>query len=306
MSGETVGGDAGTGTGATGSTTATAQTGAAAASTVAAPAQWWGADATLGLDADTQGWLQNKGWNNHESVAKALPDILKAYRSVESMVGKDKVVWPKDFSKSDDPAVKDIRSKMGVPDRWEDYGLQPLGADGKPIPNADKSYANAMAQAFHKLGIGKDAAAAIAAEHTRLGGVVQEAQQAAIGRQQAADHDRVMQAWGNDADRNLSATQHAFKALGMNNQDLVKLENAMGTEWMLNHLKTIGLGMAEDGGAGAGQGGGFMTAEAAHAKMQDLGKDTAWVKRYQEGGQAEAMEWSKLENIIAAASGRAA
>ncbi len=160
------------------------------ASTVEAPGgggeSWF-----AGFDGDTQGWLENKGWTAAED---GLAQMVRAHRSLESMMGRDKVVWPKDAH--DKAAWAEIHRRMGVPTTWEDYGLVPLGADGKPDEAADRSYADGMAQVFLKLGVGRETASALATEHAKLQVMLTAADNDAFQRTSAQDFDTLRREWG--------------------------------------------------------------------------------------------------------------
>src|SRR5882757_6971704 len=72
-----------------------------------------------GLDSDTKGWLENKGWSGE----RALPEVIKAHRNLESLVGRDKLPLPKD--EHDTEGWNRVYEKLGRPARWEDYGIEP-------------------------------------------------------------------------------------------------------------------------------------------------------------------------------------
>jgi hypothetical protein len=247
------------------------------------------------LDGDTQGWLENKGWTAEDG----LTQMVRAHRSLESMMGRDKVVWPKDAQ--DKTAWAEIHRRMGVPSRWEDYGLAPLGPDGKPDEAADRSYADGMAQVFHKLGIGKETAAALASEHAKLQSVLTAADDDAFQRSSAQELDAMRREWGGEADHRLGAAQRAARAFGLEPQVMGKMERAIGTRAMLTLLSDIGTAISEDRGTGAGGfgGGGWLTPEAANARLVELRGDQEWTKRYFAGDKSAIAEYDRLISAVA-------
>ncbi len=217
------------------------------------------------FDGETQGWLENKGWTAEDG----LTQMVRAHRSLESMMGRDKVVWPKDAQ--DKQAWSEIHRRMGVPQSWEDYGLAPLGPDGKPDAAADRSYADGMAQVFHKLGIGKETASALATEHAQIQAALTQADNESFQRTSAQDFDTLRREWGGEADQRLAAAQRASRAFGLEPQAMGKIERAIGTRAMLTLLSDIGTAISEDRGTGTGGfgAGGWLTPEAANARLVD-------------------------------------
>jgi hypothetical protein len=248
------------------------------------------------LDGDTQSWLENKGWITAED---GLAQMVRAHRNLEGMMGRDKVVWPKDAQ--DKTAWAEIHRRMGVPSRWEDYGLTPLGADGRPDEAADRSYADGMAQVFHKLGIGRDTAIALATEHGKLQSLLTAADNDAFQRQSTQDFEALRREWGSEADHRLASAQRASRAFGLEPQAMGKIERAIGTRAMLSLLSEIGSAISEDRGSGVGGfgAGGWLTPEAANARLVELRGDREWTKRYFAGDKSAIAEYDRLIAAVA-------
>jgi hypothetical protein len=248
-----------------------------------------------GFDGDTQAWLENKGWTTEDG----LTQMVRAHRSLESMMGRDKVVWPKDAQ--DKQAWAEVHRRMGVPERWEDYGLQPLGPDGKPDQAADRSYADGMAQVLHKLGIGKEQATALAGEHAKLQAVLTAADNDAFQRTSEQDFASLRREWGGEADHRLAAAQRAARAFGLEPASMGKIERAIGTRAMLTLLSEIGTAISEDRGTGTGNfgAGGWLTPEAANARLVELRGDQDWTRRYFAGDKSAIAEYDRLISAVA-------
>ncbi|GAB2176733.1 hypothetical protein [Dongia sp. agr-C8] len=248
------------------------------------------------FDGDTQGWLENKGWTAAED---GLAQMVRAHRSLESMMGRDKVVWPKDAQ--DKTAWAEIHRRMGVPSSWEDYGLVPLGADGKPDEAADRSYADGMAQVFLKLGVGRETASALATEHAKLQAMLTAADNDAFQRTSAQDFEALRREWGGEADSRLAAAQRASRAFGLEPATMGKIERAIGTRSMLTLLAEIGTAISEDRGSGAGGfgSGGWLTPEAANARLVELRGDREWTQRYFAGDKSAIAEYDRLISAVA-------
>jgi hypothetical protein len=215
------------------------------------------------------------------------------------MMGRDKIVWPKDAQ--DKQAWAEVHRRMGVPSAWEDYGLAPLGADGKPDAAADRSYADGMAQVFHKLGIGKDTATALATEHANLQAMLIEADNEAFQRSSTQDFEALRREWGGESDQRLAAAQRASRAFGLEPQVMGKIERAIGTRAMLTLLSDIGTAISEDRGTGAGgfDSSGWLTPEAANARLVELRGDQDWTKRYFAGDKSAIAEYDRLISAVA-------
>jgi hypothetical protein len=247
------------------------------------------------LDGETQGWLENKGWTAEDG----LTQMVRAHRSLEGMMGRDKVIWPKDAQ--DKQGWAEIHRRMGVPSSWEDYGLAPLGPDGKPDVAVDRSYADGMAQVFHKLGIGKETATALATEHATLQSALTAADNEAFQRSSAQDFDALRREWGGEADQRLAAAQRASRAFGLEPAVMGKIERAIGTRAMVSLLADIGTAISEDRGTGAGGfgSGGWLTPEAANARLVELRGDQDWTRRYFAGDKSAIAEYDRLISAVA-------
>jgi len=247
------------------------------------------------LDGDTQGWLENKGWTEGDG----LTQMVRAHRSLESMMGRDKVVWPKDAQ--DKQAWGEIHRRMGVPARWEEYGLVPLGADGKPDAAADRSYADGMAQVLHGLGIGKETATALATEHAKLQSALTAADNENFQRTSQQDFDALRREWGGESDARLAAAQRASRAFGIEPATMGKIERAIGTRAMVTLLAEIGVAISEDRGSGVGGfgGGGWLTPDAANARLVELRGDKDWTRRYFAGDKSAIAEYDRLIAAVA-------
>ena len=254
-----------------------------------------GGDWFAALDGDTQGWLENKGW----TAERGLTEMVRAHRNLEGMIGRDKVIWPKDAQ--DKTAWAEIHRRMGVPSSWEDYGLTPLGPDGKPDAAADRAYADGMAQVFLKLGIGKETAATLATEHAKLQSVLVAADNDAFQRTSEQEFDALRRDWGGEADHRLAAAQRASRAFGLEPVTMGKIERAIGTRAMVTLLAEIGTAISEDRGSGIGGfgAGGWLTPEAANARLVELRGDKDWTRRYFAGDKSAIAEYDRLIAAVA-------
>lgn len=268
-------------TGATGTVATTAATTATTTATTAAAQPWFG-----GFDTELQGYVQNKGWNAETKAA----DIIKSFRETERLVGLDKLPMPKDLNDKD--GYSRVYDRLGRPKSAADYGLKP--ADG-----GDPAFATTMAEVFHGLGLNKSQVDGIVGKYGEHAAAATAAANAEFARNSAAELDATRKEWGPSADQNFAAAQRATLQFGIDQPTMEKIERAIGTKAMLGLFSKIGGGLSEDRGAGVGNAAGFMTPEAAQAKLNDLKADQGWTKRYLDGGQVERAEYDKLITIVA-------
>ncbi len=80
-----------------------------------------------------------------------------------------------------------------------------------------------------------------------------------------------------------------------------KIERAIGTRSMLTLLAEIGTAISEDRGSGAGGfgSGGWLTPEAANARLVELRGDREWTRRYFAGDKSAIAEYDRLISAVA-------
>ena len=272
---------------------------ASAASTVDAPASSSGGGASApatqgtswygGFDAETRGYLANKGWANDKGPA----ELVKSYRNLERMQRAEQVPWPKDANDKD--GYDRIYARLGRPQSWQEYGVK-LPAGG------NQDYADTMLQAFHEAGLSSAQVQAISARSNARVAELRQAADQAFRTQSAAELDAVRQQWGPEADHNFAAAQRfavAAQSAGLDQAAMEKIERAIGTKAMMGLFAWAGRGLTEDRGPGGGQAFGRMSPNMAQARLNDLKHDKAWTDRYLAGGAAEKAEYDRLIGIVA-------
>jgi hypothetical protein len=265
---------------------ATVQQGPALAGNGVLDAANTGGNWFAGFDRETQGYLQNKGWTHAQGPA----ELVKAYRNLERFNGMDKLPLPRD--ENDAEGWNRTYDRLGRPARWQDYGID--------VPEgANRDYADHMAEIFHRAGLSTRQAQLIAAENEKFVTALQAESDHQFATGSQAELDAVRREWGADADRRFAAAQRAGLAFGIERETMEKIERAVGTRSFLGLMSRIGEGLTEDRGAGTGSSG-FMTPEAAQARLNDLKADRAWVRRYLNGDVGARADYDRLISIVAA------
>jgi hypothetical protein len=268
---------------------------AAVTGTPAAAPAWHGE-----LSADDIGWLQTKGWFGTDlakaEVQKTFPAMVKAYRTTESFVGRNKVALPKDAN--DTEGWDQFYAAAGRPPSPEAY-------EYKVPEGGDQAFGDAYAKMAHKYGLSTRQMQGLAADWNEFGMAQHQARAEAadhqFATQSAADVDAIRREWGAQYDPKMAAAQRAGHGFGISKETMNKIERAIGTKDFLSMMANIGAAVSEDTGSVPGETGssGHMTPEMAGARLKELQKDAAWLAKYQAGDQEAMAEKRKLDMAMA-------
>lgn len=227
-------------------------------------------------------WYQKAGvaQDHHEWLhAKQFADVntaLTSYRSLEGVVGRERLAVPKDAT--DTAALDAIYKTLGRPDKWEDYKL-PEGSkiDGEKW----KTYA----PVFHKHGASpalvNDIVTTLEAQAAEHAAAVEVERANAEKAEIAA----IEKEWGSALEANSDIAARAFRALGIDEATSDKIEAAIGYAATMKLFHNIGSGMSEakmhqDGTKGGNQDmGGSL--EGVKRQLDAKLKDAEFLKRYQ-------------------------
>lgn len=258
------------------------------------PAPWYAGKA----DDETMGVLQTRGWHDKPADVVAL-EAIKSYREAEKFLGapKDELlrVPRKDAPESD---IRAFWSRLGAPAEAKDYDFSIVkDSQGNPIPAERAEKLREIAAKHH---LPKDTAASVAADLLRA-----DETAAAAAR---ADHDAKVQEerakldknWGANREANLVVARNAAAVLGVSPEAVAALEDRVGYADVMEMFRKIGTKIGEDRFVRPENpgGDGVMTREQAVATKAELMRDTAWVKRYMDGGSEEARRMMALNALI--------
>lgn len=251
-----------------------------------------------GVDAETIGLWQNKGWKLDDPKELAT-GVTKAYRELERHFGAppDQILrMPKADAKPED--IKAFWGRLGTPGDPKDYDFSGVkNAAGEPIaaPLADAIRA-AAAEAL----LPKDAAAKVAQAVAKHLDAEQAAAATVTAAKIAEQKAALMKNWGINAEFNRLKAMEGARRLGITPEGVTALENQIGYAAVMEAMRKIGVGTSEDTFVerGAGSGGNPTTREGAVARKAELMADPAWGKRLTDGDVEAAREWKSLNTLI--------
>lgn len=209
-------------------------------------------------------WVQNKGFTDPKAA-------LNSYYNTEKLLGADRagrtVVLPKDENDKDGLAA--FRSKIGVPEKPEEYGL--------PVPEGhSEDFAKWASTVFHEAGIPKGAAATIAEKWNGYFSelLANQAKEDQLRSEQALDELR--KEWGDAFGQKSEFGRRGLKAYGsqagLDENDLNALEQSIGTAKMLKLFHALGETTKETDFAGGDKSGFTMTPAEAQSKLDEARK----------------------------------
>lgn len=259
--------------------------------TTAADAKWY----SNVQDADLRGFAELKGWDSPDKA-------LNSYRNLEKFQGLPPERLAKIPEQADAAGWAEFNKRFGwsAPEKAEDYGLKaPEGMPSELLgPLAEKLLGRKVPAEMAK-GIVDDYYAIMAesmkGEDTRLD-QANANETVQLKSEWGANYDQLAQL----ADR--AQTEFGKKA-GISDDHMALMREAMGPRAFNKLWAEIGSAVGEakfvEGGSVAPT---AMTPEAAQARLNQLGQDREWFKRYEAGGIPERQEFSRLMAIKANAA----
>jgi hypothetical protein len=266
---------------------AAAAASAAAAAAAASAAKPW----HDGIDAEFVGHAQNKGWKL-DDPKEAFVAAVKQAREAEKHFGVpvDRLVkMPAADAKPED--LRAFYERLGAPKEAKDYDFTAV---------KDTTIADALRSTAHAAGLSKDAAAAIAASVAKAI-ESKAATDTTLDAGKLAEQQAKLKAnWGDKFDFNHLAAIEGARRAGISQEAVKALEGQIGYDGVMEHFRKIGMNTREDtfverGASGTGD---VTTREGAVARKAELMADKAWGQRWLNGGQLEAREMLRLEQLI--------
>ncbi len=265
----------------TAATTTAATTTAAPAATEPAAFDWAGA----GLDTDSLGYVQTKGFKDPAAV-------LGSYRNLEKLHGvpaEQLVKLPGADAKPEDWAP--IYDKLGRPKTADMYDV--------PLPEGDTGeFAKTAKGWFHEAGLSVRQAKAVAEKwNEHVTSVVKTQTEAATAAAEQAVA-ALKTEWGTAFDANSALVDKAAETFGMTKDQLQALKQVMGPAGAMKFVHGLGTKLGVDdtmvGGGGQPAGFGRMTPEQARSQILQRQNDKAFIARFASGDADARREMDNL------------
>ena len=231
-------------------------------------------------------WVQAKGFKD------PMAAVESAY-NLEKLLGFDRagrtLVLPDD--KSTPEQVAAFRTKMGVPEKPEGYGIQ--------VPDGqDPGFAKTMSEVMHKAGIPASAAKDLITEYSKFGQTMQQQAEQAFATKATQEFESMRTEWGQAFDQNIELGKRAAMTFMPGTPEergkmMDAMERSMGTANMLRLWAKVGEGLGEHKVHG-GDGGLIMTPAQAQQRINELKSNNEWSASYLAGDKAKLKEMSDL------------
>lgn len=252
-----------------------------------------------GADADTIGYLQNRGLDKDAKTAAFA--AIKAHREAEKLIGAPADQMLRLPKEPNAPEWNQVYQRLGTPAEAKDYDFANAKfADGSLL---EQSTEDALRATFHTNNLSKAAAAGVAADVVKH---LQKMDDAAVAANQAeaskAQAD-LKALWGPNYTAQMQLAENSARALGLNDEAIAAIRSlpGVGAVKAAEMFAKIASKIGEDvfiRGQGSNAGG-VLTKEAAIAQYNELKNDKAWVDRFNAGDQNAKKQYNDLTAIMA-------
>jgi hypothetical protein len=254
-----------------------------------------------GVDADTAGFWQNKGWKTEDPKAFAT-ELTKSYRELEKHFG----VPPDQLAKLPGPTSKpeDVRAfwgKLGVPAKPEDYDFSTVKIDGQAL--SDDLVASLRAS-LASANVAKDKASSIAEAFVKWMNDGDTREKTVLDGRITREKQELEKSWGANHQYNLLMADQGARKFGLSQEEVSAISERLGVARTAEMFRQIGEGLKEAPfvGGSPGQVGPPRTAEGAQARLNELKADKDWNARMVSGRYTPA-EREEFLNLSAMAAG---
>lgn len=196
--------------------------------------QHWSRNEALGLDSDTVGWLENKGFDN-------LQATVTSQRELERKLGasNDRIqIWPE----SDDTEGFDaIYQRLGTPKDAEGYKIE-FQEDAQVDPGTLEWFK----QAGFKYRLTNEQAQGFALEWNTEVARLQTEQQEALEIQNKTEETELRNVWGTKYDERLDYGHRGLLAHGLDEDTIDKMQATLGPKALAEFAAKVADTMGED------------------------------------------------------------
>ena len=251
-----------------------------------------------GVDTDTSGYLQNRGWDKLSAKDAALA-ATKAHREAEKLIGappEQVIRLPKDANDAEGWAK--VHTRLGVPADVKDYDFSTVKFTTGEV--VDDEFAGELRSVAGEAKLTKDQATSVAKAVVKLIDKAEADDAAEYATKLAAEKVTLAANWGANKTANLIVAQNAAEKLGVKPDEIKALESVIGYARVMEMFRTVGSKTGEDTFINGGPGGGNtpMTKEAAQARLTSLEHDTDWQAKFEKGDVRARQEFDNLTRMI--------
>ena len=253
------------------------------------------------VDAETVGYMQNRGWHDKPADVVAA-EAMKAHRDAEKKLGvpQEQLVRVPDGK---DPAITAaFWQKFGAGAKPEDYPFAEFkDKDGKVVRESVNAAATAKA---HELMLPKDAAASFVSAIMKAVDAENDATKAAAATALDAERATLNANWGPNVEAYKMVAREGARKLGLDPAAVDALEKTQGYAKTMEALRRVGVAAGEDifvRNNNTNLNNGVMTVDQAKASKAELAADPVFRKNYLAGGAEEKRKMAALDTIIASA-----
>lgn len=239
--------------------------------------QWYDG---LNLDEESVSTIQNKGWQDANS-------IIKSYRELEKFSGQDKNDFIK-VGKNEDGTFDytELYSRIGKPEKEEEYeiGESDFAKEARKVlfeNNITKSQAKALQEFIDSYADKTNEAA----ENARI---------EELNARNEAAAETLKKEWGANYDKNVELAKTVVAEFGLTNEQLDTLGDVMGADKVANMFLRMAKTTDADNKPLSGYNQQGTTKEAAISRISELQNDPEFMKKVSSGDPQAVAEMMKL------------
>ena len=242
------------------------------------------------LGDELKGFVDNKAW-------KTPKDMAESYRNLEKLVGQKGKPIP---AADDAEGWEKFYNELGRPENPDGYKLD-LPQEYNP------ELVKFFREAAHKSGLNDKQAAAFMERYLDFEHAFMEERVKQVETRVTAAQSELRQEWGAKYDANINLAKRGADALGLEQQEILALEESMGQTKFARMFQRIGLALCGEDTTPNVQGNsgfGVRTPAQAQARVDELLGRPDYAKAYMDGDKTKMAEINALYEQIAAGRGQ--
>ena len=262
--------------------------------------QHWSRNEALGLDGDSIGWLENKGFENAQAAITSQRELERKMGGPPEMLQK----WPESDDKE---GFKGIFRRLGTPENVEGYKFE--FEEGTQVDKDTLEWFKGAALA-HDL-TNTQAQGVMKAWDTEVARL-QEEQAKTIEVQEQIEKVELEHEWGTKCAERLDYGHRAMLSLGLKEENIDSIQDAIGPKMLAEFAAKVADTMGEDTIAANTETAAFGTTKqqvqnSINELTNEIGADTARYNRYyadhKASKEATDKDYRRMEQLKAQLKG---